>query len=377
MARTLAATFLLVALIAAGLSFALPARALDEVDPASLTAPTLMATLPTLGDLVPVEPAPQNWWPGLPSASAVTGPNYPAGLRLIATQRFSREPGYASPAYMDITLLAFKNRESAHAAFRAHAAAVSAAGAHELRGPDLVNARRYYAAPASGGMFTAEADYRNGFLVVFLSLVSAEGPISAGDMGKLARPILDKVQALRYGQITTPALPADFDKLLPPPRVEFEVGPVTNSLALAPQVWALRGPGSPESVMRRITAAGVSLLYYRTYTITLLPGHTMQVTLFPCKDAQAASALVQPFREIPRNGASALPAGATGPQSALRFSPATQSYELQFAKGIYAADVIATGPPGGQADLLCQIFVRLLAERWYAALPSPLVLGNE
>ncbi len=378
MTRSVAISILLIALMSAGLSLPQqPGWAADEeVDPASITPEALRAALPTLADLVPVEPPPQNWWPGIPSVfESSADPEAAPGQRAVATLRFSREPAYEKPAHLDVTLLAFKNRDSAHAAVRDLAITLGAHGQRQ-RGPALANDRRYYLFPVTEGFHRTEAVFRTGFLVTRLSLRASEGPFSAGDLGKIARPVLDRVEQLRFGKIAATSLPGDFEKLMPPPRVEFEIGQPRDSRVLQPAHWALMGPGRPEAVMRRLTGAGVSQLYYRRYDITLLPGHTIQATLFACKDAEAASALVQPFREMDLVGGSTLPAGATGPLGTLRLLPQDQSYELQFAKGQYVADVIAQGPPGERIDILCQVFVRTMAERWYTALPAPLTLTN-
>jgi hypothetical protein len=68
--------------------------------------------------------------------------------------------------------------------------------------------------------------------------------------------------------------------------------------------------------------------------------------------------------------------GRVGPQAAFTYSRQGQYYELQFAKGQYVADVIGSAPTLAGVDPLTQVSVRRLAERWYMALPAPLVLSN-
>ena len=139
-------------------------------------------------------------------------PEAAPGQRAVATLRFSREPAYEKPAHLDVTLLAFKNRDSAHAAVRDLAITLGAHGQRQ-RGPALANDRRYYLFPVTEGFHRTEAVFRTGFLVTRLSLRASEGPFSAGDLGKIARPVLDRVEQLRFGKIAAPSLPGDFEKL--------------------------------------------------------------------------------------------------------------------------------------------------------------------
>jgi hypothetical protein len=377
MPRTFSATCYTVALLAAVLALGLAATvyAADEVDPTTLTPEAAWAAMPTLADLAGALPQPTAWWPGLPEFNV--GPLDPApapGERFYLVQRFTRYPIGVTPSYLEITITVFKNRESAHNAFRGREQAL-ATMASGLPGPDLGNERRYFLFPPGPSQET-QLRYRVGPFVGRVSLVSSQ-PASVDELAACGKVLEAKLTALRFGQLTAPALPADFDQLMPPPRVDFEIGQTLVSAVLPPQSWAMMTSGSPEKLAAKLTAGGLTQLYYRRYLINLLPGEVLDVTLWPFKDAMSASAWVQGMRDqVAADGTPVMMPGKVGPQAVMTYSRTGQYYELQFAKGNYVGDVIGQAPFQAEVDSLCQVSVRRLAERWYAALPAPLVLSN-
>lgn len=366
--------WLVAAVVVTGL---VPALAATEVDPATLAPETVWAAMPTLTDVGPLLPQPKSWWPSYPEFYVGALNLAPApGERFYLVQRFTRQAVTPQPTYLEFTVTVFKTRDAAHAAFRERADLVRAQG-QGLSGPPLGNERAYCLLPTGDGRQETQLRYRVGSFVGRVSWVSS-GPGSTTQLSKLGQVLADKLTALRYGLLTAPALPKDFNDLLPPARVEFEVGQPLLSLALAPQPWSMLPPSSPEQASQRLLDGGVTQVYYRRYQDNLLPGGLVDVTLWPFKDAAAATGWVQMLKDrLAATGAPMLPAGKTGPAAVLTYAAEGPLYHLRFAKGQYAADVIATAPFQPAVDSLAQISVQRMAERWYMSLPAPVILSNE
>jgi len=143
------------------------------------------------------------------------------------------------------------------------------------------------------------------------------------------------------------------------------VGPIVGAVIVPAESWALAdNSGTPNAVARTLHALGADSLGFGRALLPADPNQVVEATLFPFRDAGAASSWVKSF--MSGVGTTGLRAGATGTQSAYT-SNGGKFYELQFAAGRFVGDLSCFAPYGTTTSA-CEAPVRQLAGAWYAAL---------
>lgn len=354
---------------------------------ASITPEQLLATALSPSDLQGLFPSDQPWWSGFPGLNVpplrLQGGQGP-GVRFYVTQEYTR---LDQPNAVLEQSVAIENDSASAAADFASLLNTTDAGGTIAPGPALGDAQRYYTRmdsdPARAGLpdVTNESTVRVqvGPVIARLSLIESSGFETPDALARDAAPLVAKITKLLAGQLSAPAIDAGLLAALPP--AVDGVGPVLGTAVLPPEAWVvadLDDPNSTDPVAEAkkddatLRAGGVTQLVVRSYVLAAALDNTIDVTLFPFKDATSAASLVGEYAgQVTSNPSwSQLDAGQTGSASVFALLDGGY-YDLEFANGSYAADISCSAP--FDSTLLspsCETAVRQVAEAWYASLSA-------
>jgi len=363
---------------------AVPASAAPTPVPTPATTPTTAAT-PDLtpndlllaalspGDMKAVAPT-ETWWPYIPEFNVGFSPykdnSADPSIRFFVVQNYELIGG-SSKRQIQSTVVLFNDVASA-AQGLARLNQTNDGNSTPASGPAVGDASSYFTRSNIGlGTPTdTPIDYpdttvlrfRVGPVVERIAISGAEFEKSATLAG-YAAPQVNRIGALVQGNLKADQLPVEIGQRMPPPS--DAVGPIVGAVMIPVESWALGdNSGTPEVVAQKLHSLGADSLGFGR---ALLPADSSQVveaTLFPFRDASAASTWVKSFTSSV--GKTGLDAGATGTHSAYTSNDG-KFYELQFAAGRFVGD-LSCWAPFGTTTSACEAPVRQLAEAWYAAL---------
>jgi hypothetical protein len=154
------------------------------------------------------------------------------------------------------------------------------------------------------------------------------------------------------------------------PKPSAAPGSVLGTTVMPVEAWStVVLKSSPRAVRAELAGAGVTALPFRRYLLRGSATNAIETTAFTFGSAAAAQRWFAPFgKAVQANAGEALPAGATGPHAAFRFS--FGSYELRFVAGRHAGDVFCWAPFTAAASPACEAAARMLAQSWFRQLEA-------
>jgi len=338
------------------------------VQPATLTPEDLLAAFPAPSEVPDAFPVPDDWWAGFPQFYVG-----PANLEPLRGERFYLGQAFSNcndPARESVEVVAqlFRAPKDAHRAF-VDLGGLSALGATVVKGPVLGDESRYFV--RSGPIAEATWRYRVGPITGRVSLRSAGAPAGVEAVSKYGEVLVDRLRAVLEGKLAAAALPGDFAQLMPPAAAVKEIGPLLGSAVVPTEARALlEDPAQPLKARDALRAGGVEKLYFRRYAVSAVPGHVIEVTLLPFRDAEAAARWVRVAIKQAQQWRVWFDAGDTGLLRVFTRNPGGTVYELQFTKGRLVGDVVAYELNLEPASSAVIPVVRKMAELWWASLPT-------
>lgn len=340
---------------------------------AGLTPNDLLLAALSPGDVKGVAPT-ETWWPSIPEFNVGFSPykdsSADPGIRFFVVQNYELIGG-PSKRQIQSTVVLFNDAASA-AQGLARLNQTNDGNSTPASGPTVGDASSYFTrsniglgTPTDtpiGYPDTTVLRFRVGPVVERIAVNGAAFEKSATLAG-YAAPQVNRIDALVQGNLKADQLPAEIGQRMPPPL--DAVGPVVGAVMIPAESWALGdNSGTPEIVARKLHSLGADSLGFGRALLPADSNQVVEATLFPFRDASAASTWVKSFTS--GVGKTGLDAGATGTQSAYTSNGGT-FYELQFAAGRFVGD-LSCWAPFGKTTSACEAPVRQLAEAWYAAL---------
>jgi hypothetical protein len=336
-----------------------------ETDPPALTPEALLGAIPALNEVPEVVPASADWWPAFPEFHVGTvNPGRAAGELFYVVQTFVKLDDQDNSRLV-VTVILFDTAKAAHRVF-VDRSARSAQGATVLSGPRLGDERRYFARSGSPSVTTMR--YRVGPLTGRVSLFAPGPPVAAETVAKYGEALVNKLQELVAGTAGAPALPGDFEALMPPATAADQIGPLLGSAVVPIEAWALADTANdPLRIRDLLKEGGVTNLYLRRYGVADRPGQALEVVAFQFAEPEAATRWVRRFIRTVATTGPVFDPGDTGIRRAFTGGNAGE-YELQFAKGRVVGQVLSLAP-FADPDPALKPVVRQLAELWWRAMP--------
>ncbi len=350
------------------------ASASAQVSTADLTPNDLLLAALSPSDVKAVVPATETWWPYFPEFdvgfSPYTDNSADPSVRFFVVQAYERVGGPARRQVVS-TMVLFNDAASA-AQGMARLNQTNDGDSTPASGPAVGDASSYFTRSNIGlgtptdtpidYPDTAVLRFRVGPVVGRVSVLGT-GFEKTATLAAYAAPLVDRIGALLQGSLKAQPLPTEYGQRMPPPS--SAVGAILGAVVAPAESWALAdNSGTPEAVADKLHSLGAASLGFGRASLAADPNQVIEATLFPFRDATAASSWVKTFTS--GVGKTGLDAGATGTQSAYT-SYGGKFYELQFAAGRFVGDLSCFAPYGTTTSA-CEVPVRQLAEAWYAAL---------
>lgn len=339
-----------------------------------ITPEDLLAAALSPADIEALFDEPESWWPFFPEFNVGFNPlasEEESEASLFVAQRYGRVAG-PDEGEVQTALSLYDDEAAAEEGFR-DATEINDEGSKEVEGPAIADQRRYFTRKAEDDSgtppFEATVRFRVGRVMGRLTVFSERDYESPETLAEYAEPMVGRIQELLEGSFSADPIPKDISELLPSESAAEPAGEIFGSAVRPAQSWAIFDTsGDPEEVLDKLQGFGASELGLRRYGLEADESNVIEVVLFPMEDEDGAQDWVREFSGAVED-AGTLDAGDTGEYSA--FSSFDETiYELQFAKGRFAADVSCFAPFEEKPSSACEEAVRDLAEAWYEELPE-------
>lgn len=300
------------------------------------------------------------WWP-LPPESFVGLPQ-PGGPEMFRVVQSYQQSLIAGQPRLECVLGVYRTEAVARQAWASLLAKVDG---ERIDGPAIGDVAVWH----SGGYDVEPAlslRFRRGRVAARVTMLGGEP--NAEFLAAVGRVEVQRIDHLLAGKLRARPLPIRMRRLLPPESATHGIGPLLHSVRMPLEAWAsVDNLGAdPAGALATLQSLGTEELAHRRYRIAGRE-QLLELTLFPMRDSAAARTWLAEFQNAIKPEERLEP-GATGADAAMAvFEDGT--YELQFAKGRYAVDILAWPPFSDDSEGL-EAAVRKMGEIWYGLLPE-------